>query len=280
MPYSSARPIGARPRLLVGHTGEGILRLSDMVRYLDNNPYASAHAVSAAEGLSPDLVPDERAAWTAGPTGNSYGLHIEQCAFALMTREQWLSEQDVNVFVPWLGARGEWRLIRSPMSMLRHTARWLRAKSDRWGIPLVKLSAADVRAGKSGVCSHADISLAWGETDHTDPGNGYPWDVVLALARGDAASPSRKDLPEVNFLVRLKTGEYATQDGPFVSGIDKTTARATIAKWGGSETGCSEAEWADRVAKSRSLETLGAKVDNLTATMQQLVTLLSQKAGS
>jgi hypothetical protein len=186
VPYSSPRPPGVRPRLLVPHTAEGILNREDLRRFLDNNPNASAHAISDAGGLLADLVPDERAAWTAGPTGNSVGLHIEQCAFVAMSREQWLSEADVNVWVPWIGKTGEWRLIRSPKSMLRNTAKWLRTKSDKWGIPLVKLSPADVRAGKAGVCGHGDISRAWEETNHTDPEPNYPWDVVLTLARGGA----------------------------------------------------------------------------------------------
>lgn len=163
------------------------MRAEDLRLFLDNNPNASAHAISDASMLLSDLVPDERAAWTAGPTGNSVGLHIEQCAFVAMSRPQWLSESDVNVWVPWLNdGRGGWRLIRSPMSMLRNTAKWLRTKSDKWGIPLVKLSPAEVRAGKAGVCGHGDISVAWGETDHTDPEPNYPWDVVLTLARGGA----------------------------------------------------------------------------------------------
>ncbi|GAB2964449.1 N-acetylmuramoyl-L-alanine amidase [Saccharothrix stipae] len=201
MPYSSPRPPGVRPSLLVPHTGEGIIRRHDMAAYLNNNPNASAHAVSDAGGLLSDLVPDERAAWTAGPTGNARGLHIEQCAFVALSRTQWLSEQDVTVYVPHLKAT---RLIPSPMSMLRHTAAWLRAKSARWGIPLVKLSPSEVRAGKSGVCGHGDISLAWGETDHTDPQPNYPWDVVLDLARGGT---NQKD--EDDDMPRVTTGEWS-----------------------------------------------------------------------
>lgn len=194
MPYSSPRPPGVRPRLLVPHTAEGILNAEDLRRFLDNNPSASAHAISDASTLLSDLVPDERAAWTAGPTGNSVGLHIEQCAFVAMSREQWLSESDVNVWVPWLNdGRGAFRLVRSPMSMLRNTARWLRVKSDKWGIPLVKLSPAEVRAGRAGVCGHGDVSAAWGETDHTDPQPNYPWDIVLALAAGDAVDDEEED---------------------------------------------------------------------------------------
>lgn len=183
MPYSSAR--GANPRIIVLHTGEGILDRFDMVRFLDDNSGASAHAVSDAGGAEGPLVPYDRAAWTAGPTANSIGLHIEMCAFAQMTREQWLSETDVTIWVQWLnnGAGGS-RTIRSPKSMLRWTAQWVRSIAAMYDIPLVKLSATQVRNGQRGVCGHADTSAAFGETDHTDPGDNFPWDVFMALAQG------------------------------------------------------------------------------------------------
>src|SRR3954470_17425283 len=141
-----------------------------MARFLDGNPNASAHAASDAGGVQAPLVAYDRAAWTAGPAANSRGLHIEMCAFALMSRDNWLSEKDITIFIPFLGASGENRVIRSPMSMLRNTAAWVRSMADQFGIPIVKLSAADLRAGKSGICGHADTSAAWGETNHTDPG--------------------------------------------------------------------------------------------------------------
>lgn len=206
MPYSSPRPPGVRPTLIVGHTGEGILDRFDMARFLDNNPNASAHAASDAGGCTGPLVPDERAAWTAGPTGNSRGLHIEMCAFVAMSRAHWLSEQNVTVWVPHLNAN---RVVRSPLSMVRHTARWMREKSDRWGIPLVKLTVAEVRAGRSGVCGHADISYAFGETTHTDPQPHFPWDVAISLARGETPQEEDDMTPEQD--TRLKNVEEFLQ---------------------------------------------------------------------
>jgi hypothetical protein len=183
MPYSSTR--GAYPRIIVVHTGEGILGRFDMVRFLDNNPDASAHAASDADGVEGPLVPYERAAWTAGSSANSIGLHIEMCAFAQMTREQWLSEADVTIWIQWLNnGQGAYRTIRRPMSMLRWTARWVASVAAMYNIPLAKIGASQIRNGQKGVCGHADTSAAFGETDHTDPGGAFPWDVFIALAQG------------------------------------------------------------------------------------------------
>lgn len=179
MPYSSART--APPWIVVIHTGEGILSRADMARFLDNNSGASAHAAGDAGGVQAPLVPYSRAAWTAGYTGNNAGLHIELCAFAMLTRDQWLSESDVTIWVPWVNGN---RTIRSPRSMLRHAAGWTRQMCDSFGIARRKVSAADLRAGRSGICGHADTSAAWGETDHTDPGTGFPWDVFISMVEG------------------------------------------------------------------------------------------------
>lgn len=180
--YSSTRP--GRPWFITVHTGEGILDKDDMVSFLDNNPDASAHAAADADGVAYGGVPDERAAWTAGPTANDWGLHIELCAFAQMTREQWLSEVDVTIFVPGIGKGGAWRTIRKPRQMLRNAAGWVRQKADKFGITVRKVNAAQLRGDVAGICGHADTSAAWGETDHTDPGTGFPWDVFISMVQG------------------------------------------------------------------------------------------------
>lgn len=204
MPYSSAR--GSAPRIIVLHTGEGILNRFDMVRFLDNNPGASAHAASDAGGAEGPLVPYDRAAWTAGPTANSIGLHVEMCAFAAMTRDDWLSEADRNVWIPWLNnGQGGTRLIRSPKSMLRWTAQWVRSIAAMYNIPLTKLSASQIRNGQKGVCGHADTSAAFGETDHTDPGGAFPWDVFIALCQG--TDIQEDELGNWDTPITLSTGE-------------------------------------------------------------------------
>lgn len=190
--YSSART--QNPLIVVVHTGEGILDKDDMVRFLDNNPNASAHAAADADGVAYGGVPDERAAWTAGPTANNIGLHIELCAFAQMTRAQWLSEEDVRIFVPWIGDDGEWRNIRKPRQMLRHAAAWVRAKADRHVIHVRKVGPSELRQGTDGICGHADTSAAWRETDHTDPGTGFPWDVFIEMVWGRETQQEEDDM--------------------------------------------------------------------------------------
>lgn len=51
-----------------------------------------------------------------------------------------------------------------------------------YGLPIRKLSPSDLRAGKKGICSHIDVSHAWGQTNHWDPGK-FPWDEFIRLAK-------------------------------------------------------------------------------------------------
>lgn len=244
MPYSSARPAGVSPWFVVVHTGEGILDRNDMARFLDNNPEASAHAAADAAGVAAPLVPYAAAAWTAGPTANGNGLHIELCAFAAMTRDQWLSEDDVDVWIQWInGGRGAWRHIRSPKSMLRNAAAWVRDRCAQYGIAVRKIGAADLRADRDGICGHADTSAAWGETDHTDPGPNFPWPEFIALIKGNEEddvswadnlkSPrSGQEAPAKDWLTLTNDKVTVLVEGEVpVAGEDRKTSLLTEISW-------------------------------------------------
>ena len=51
-------------------------------------------------------------------------------------------------------------------------------------IPAVRLTPAQIVAGGSGFCGHADITAAFKIAGgHTDPGTSWPWDTYLALVK-------------------------------------------------------------------------------------------------
>jgi len=104
-----------------------------------------------------------RISWGA-PSVNTNGVHIEQMGKASWTRKQWLDK-----------AAGT----------LDRTA-WLIARlHKRLGIPIRRLTDAELRAGKQGVTTHRQCSRVFGGT-HTDPGTGYPFDHVLERAKEHA----------------------------------------------------------------------------------------------
>jgi len=97
--------------------------------------------------------------WGAPPL-NSHGVHIEQAGFSAWTRDEWLQH------------RGTIRRAAF------HAARWCKA----YGIPRVWLDADNLHAkGESarGLTSHNNVSLAFRQSTHTDPGPHYPVDLFM-----------------------------------------------------------------------------------------------------
>lgn len=159
----AARQSGARAdsaiTQIVLHDTEGGTAPS-IARYFQS-PAAggSAHLVvdddSCYRSLANSIIP-----WGA-PGANEQGLHIEHCGYASWTRVQWC------------------RHIR----MLRRSA-WKSAKwCRRYGIPARYLTAADLREGKAGITTHRQVSLAFGKSDHTDPGAHFPIYLYIMLVR-------------------------------------------------------------------------------------------------
>ena len=50
-------------------------------------------------------------------------------------------------------------------------------------IPIRRLRASGLVAGRRGITGHADVSAAFHKSDHWDPGPAFPWDRFLRLAR-------------------------------------------------------------------------------------------------
>lgn len=137
----------------------------------------SAHYVcDVAEEVH--CLPDNVVAWHAPPNPHSIGIEI--CGETYYTKAQWLSPS------VW------------PACLL--AAARTRELCQRFGLPMVKLNATDLLAGGHGVCGHVDVSMAWHQSDHTDPGPNFPWVEFMAAVNGGVspvvpASASRKDDP-------------------------------------------------------------------------------------
>ena len=126
---------------------------------------------SAGAGGSANVVFDDeggvRCVWdreipAAAPPCNTDGLHSEFCGFTTWTTDEWLAHR---------------------LSLERgayHFAEW----SKITGVPLEFLAAADLaKPGATGVTTHAEISAAFHETDHTDPGPNFPMTFFLNVAK-------------------------------------------------------------------------------------------------
>jgi hypothetical protein len=158
---------GARLKWIVVHTAEGARTVASLKAFF-NRPDAqgSSHAGvddNVIEEAGPDgWVPYNRAAWTLR-NGNEESENLEACGFASWPRAEWLKHR----------------------RMLTLIGQWIARRCKATGVPLVKLTAADVRAGRSGVIGHVDYTNGTGDGTHWDPGPGFPWDVVMNIARGN-----------------------------------------------------------------------------------------------
>jgi hypothetical protein len=168
---SSSRS-GATVRVLAVHDTEG----SGTAEFLRDARWwaGSSHAIADEHGtlLTPaeGCVPYERASWTLR-SGNPWSENIELVGFAKWTRADWLARP----------------------KLLDRCAFWLAERSKARGIPLVKLTPRQYRAGQSGVIGHHDHTVGYSDGTHWDPGPGFPWDVVLDKARAYAAGNTSEE---------------------------------------------------------------------------------------
>src|SRR6266545_1918845 len=81
---------------------------------------------------------------------------------------------------PQKGSSARWK-DADHEPMLHLAADLVREVAARWKVPLVRLSVADLKAGRHGVCGHVNVSKAFHMTDHIDPGTAFPWAHFMSL---------------------------------------------------------------------------------------------------
>lgn len=161
------------PRAVFIHTFEGRdLDALAMARYqLSPAAGGSYHIVIDVDGKTARENDDEFIPWSAGPTANRYGHHISLAGQAAFSRDTWLSRT----------------------KQIAKLVEVIAAYCREYGYPPVIRFAGDLTAGKRGVSTHAAASKAWRESDHTDPGRGFPLDIVAAKV--DKAINAPKPVP-------------------------------------------------------------------------------------
>jgi hypothetical protein len=128
---------------------------------------ASAH-VCVDTDSAVRCVADEDTAWAA-PGANASGLQIELAGRAGQTTADWADTASHAILARAAQVCADW--------------------ATRWGIPLRHLSVAELAAGTvKGFIGHVDASQAFHQSDHWDPGTGFPWDRFLAMVAAAAGT--------------------------------------------------------------------------------------------
>ena len=121
---------------------------------------------------------DSVIAWHAPPNARSLGL--EMCDIPGPV------PGDAPGSAKWKAAKRAWRWTRpNQLKMLNRTARLTARLCLAYELPIQFLNAADLRKGMRGVTTHANVSEAWGQTTHWDPGF-WPRFMVMRLVRRHA----------------------------------------------------------------------------------------------
>ena len=194
---SGVRPMP--PKYIVVHTsepgpyarGKNPGTVASLLRFLANvDNQASYHAVVGREGDVGQSNTDEYAPWAAGYTANKDGLHICAMGWAAQPRDEWLTYG----------------------KQLEGIAKVIAAWSKSYGIPLTRIVGADLKAGKKGVTGHFDTAQAWRETDHTDPGVGFPFDDVISRAKKLLGTQPEAPVADPNKVKSLVDGKEYSRD--------------------------------------------------------------------
>ncbi|WP_304348761.1 N-acetylmuramoyl-L-alanine amidase [Corynebacterium frankenforstense] len=128
----------------------------DVARHQLRARDGSYHVLVDAAGRRMRANTDDWCTWSTGNLGNRVLLHLAFVAEACWSRQEWLAQ-------PALLAAGA-----------DVAAHWC----GRYGIPARQATVAKL----PGITTH-DATRAWGGTDHTDPGEGFPWTEFLAEVR-------------------------------------------------------------------------------------------------
>jgi hypothetical protein len=158
---------------------------------------------------------DNTICWHAPPNKGSIG--VEFCDWVTLAAAQadprWRGKSQAEFDARW--ALPEWD------KMLRLGAGLVHTLCVKYGIPITKISVAQLLAGGHGICGHVDVSQAWHQTDHTDPGASFPWATFMGYVLG-AAGPGYV-APVVQPVHYVPT--------PGVLTVDGAMGPATITKW-------------------------------------------------
>lgn len=83
---------------------------------------------------------------------------------------------------PQAGSGARWS-DKNHTAMLAGAARDVARLCLAYGIPAVKIGPVDLKAGKHGICGHADMTAAFHRSTHTDPGSNFPWGIFIGLVK-------------------------------------------------------------------------------------------------
>lgn len=181
------------PALLVVHDAETPLERGyalSLARNWFGRPQPAGRESSAHYMVDPgqivQMVHTYDIAWHVGARANSATLGYEQAGYARFSRAQWTTADGLSQ-LRLLAAK-----TAEDLMFYKLPQRWATDQQIRDAITARK---------PGGMCRHMDITRVIGGTTHTDPGDNYPRDLLLAAVQKAALvkPPTPTPPPAVTF---------------------------------------------------------------------------------
>lgn len=116
-------------------------------------PHRSAHYVVDADSVT-RCVPDMLTAYHGGHHANQLSIGVELCGSAAQSRDEWLDDVSLRT--------------------LNIAARLVADLCATHKVPAIVVNDRGLLAELQGITTHSFVSQAWHESDHHDPGVGFP----------------------------------------------------------------------------------------------------------
>jgi hypothetical protein len=125
-------------------------------------------------------------------------------------------------------------------AMLRRAARLTAELCLAYDLPVRKMTVAQVRSNESGICGHIDVSNAFHQSSHWDPGPHFPWSQFMAMVRAEVSAitnpttppPPEEDMPLTQADAKLVVDELLNRGlsngTSFAGNITETADRVEV----------------------------------------------------
>lgn len=143
------------------------------VNYSKNTARPSSFHYIAEDNKSYQYTYDSVVAYHAPPNGHSLGYEL--CCSLSDKGKGHFSNTDHR-------------------EMLRVAAKDIAQLCLAYDLPIRKLSAAQVKAGAKGICGHIDVSNAFHQSSHWDPGPYFPWASFITMVKQAAEEITKKPI--------------------------------------------------------------------------------------
>lgn len=139
------------PSIIIIHATDNIASATNEAHFAQTNPEGTTAHFYVDEHSTVAFTPTTQIAYGAYSEGNKRAVQFE-----LVGKSGHISD-----------------------ATMRQAAPEVRKQADKFHIPITKLTPAQLRAGQRGITGHADVTAAWHQGDHSDPGK-FDWAGFLA----------------------------------------------------------------------------------------------------